>query len=130
MVPRPIAVLALLYAALTAASAATLCRITAGGLAQSPVWPSAWLALSAGAMFGLALRREWGRRMASWTAWWMILCLLATAASLISAGRPGLGLAAGFGTTAPLLVARYLSRPRVKHWFKAEASGDNATVTS
>ena len=49
MIPWTIALIALFYAVLTAASGANLLRALSGGSAQSPVVAACWLALSAAA---------------------------------------------------------------------------------
>ena len=117
MIPWPVALLTLGYGALATLSLATAWK-TLGGVIHRPlVWPLGWLALSAAVMCGLPLLKSWARRLAIAGSTLLMLTTLATAGLLVSAGRPGLGLAAALGAGVHVLIIRYLRRPAVKALF-------------
>jgi hypothetical protein len=117
MIPWPIALLALFYAALGALAAASAWQIVSG-VASRPLWPQAlWLIVSMGAVCGLPLLKSWGRWCALVGALWLAATIVAVAAWFIAMRAPLQGLIAGLSTVVPLVVVRYLTRPKVKAWF-------------
>ncbi len=117
MVPWPIALLALFYGVIATISAATVWKIVAGTVDRTLVWPLAWLAVSAGAMFGLPLLRPWGRTLAIVGSVLMAVVSLAYAGLLVLAIKPLIGLAATLLSGVHVVVIRYLRRPAVKGYF-------------
>ncbi len=117
MVPWPIALLALFYGAVAALSAATLWKITLGWVQQSAAWAVIWLACSGGAVVGLVWLRPWGRRLAIWTSWLLILSTVAVSGLLVAGKQPLAGLIVTFSTACHYLMIRYLKRPAVVRWF-------------
>ena len=115
----PIALLTLFYGCLAAMSAATVWRVMGGASHQSLLWAAGWLALSAGATYGLPLLKPWGRRLALITSAALLAATLAVSAALIASGHPGAGLAVTCTTAFHALVIRYLGRPVVKEYFVA-----------
>ena len=118
MIPLPIALLALLYGVVAATSGAALWQVVIGRSAQSFVWPSLWLTLSSGAMCGLPLLQEWGRRLAIATSALLIGATLTIAAWLVVMKRPGVALGVTVSVLCHGLAIRYLQQPRVRAWFK------------
>ena len=118
MVPWPIALLTLGYGVVAAVSSATVWKAVIGPHQPWPLWPSVWLAISAGAMIGLALLKPWGRMLAIVTSIALTLTTLAIAARCVSAGQPVAGLLAAFATSIHLLTIRYLQRPTIKRYFE------------
>ena len=118
MIPWPIAMLALFYGVIAASSGASLWKIAIGRSSQPFIWPAIWLALSAGAMCGLALLRPWGRQLAIWTSVLLMVATLAVSALLVSAGRPWIGLMVTLSAACHVMVIRYLQRPIVKSLFE------------
>ena len=117
MIPWPIALLTLFYAAVAFFSAASLWKVALGLSGQSIFWLSVWLILSAAAAAGLAYLKPWGRRFAMGTSWMLILSTLAVAALYIAASKPSIGLVITFTTACHYLMIRYLKRPAVVVWF-------------
>ena len=117
MVPWPIALLALFYGVIATISAAMVWKIVAGMVDRTLVWPLAWLAVSAGAMFGLPLLRSWGRTLAIVGSVLMAVVSLAYAGLLVLASQPLTGLAATGLAGVHVVVIRYLRRPAVKAYF-------------
>ena len=118
MVPWPIALLALFYAAIATISASTVWKIATGQAHQSLVWPVGWLALSAGAMCGLPLLRPWARHVAIAGSALTALITLAVAGLLVMGGRPLGALAATLGAGVHVLIIRYLQRQATKSYFE------------
>jgi len=120
MVPWPIALLAGLYAAIGTSSTASLAK--AG--APFSIWPWVWSAASWTLVAGLVLMRPWARKLAIWVSIFMLASSLA--AAWIAAARtwePGWSLAATGVAGLQCLIIRYLTRPRVKTWFRKEPDG-------
>ncbi|MBI2495557.1 MAG: hypothetical protein HYW10_03185, partial [Candidatus Omnitrophica bacterium] len=88
MVPAPIALLTLFYGIIATVSAASVWGIMNGSVDRPMAWPLAWLALSAGAMFGLPLLKPWARGLALAGSGLMALGTLAVAGVLVISGRP------------------------------------------
>jgi hypothetical protein len=118
MVPLPIALLALVYAAVATASAVSVWRVASGASQQQLVWPLAWLALSVAAMCGLALLRPWARRLAIIGLVVITTVVLAVAALLVMAGRPLGAIAATSAAALHVVMIRYLQRPSVRAYFQ------------
>jgi hypothetical protein len=118
MVPWPIALIAVVYAAVGTVAAAQWWQALLRG--SSGVWVSgAWAALLGVVVAGLAFLQPWARRLAVWTSVLLMvsgLALAVMAAILVPpSGRQslmGTGLA-----SVQLFIIRYLTRPRVKAWF-------------
>ena len=117
MIPIPIALLALFYAVIAAASGAAVWRVVTGTSTQSILWPAAWLALSLSAMFGLALLRPWSRSVAIIGFAALCAVTLGVAGLMVAGGRPGAGLMATLIVGFYVLAIRYLQRPSVKTYF-------------
>ncbi|HEX9780224.1 MAG TPA: hypothetical protein VGB20_03325 [bacterium] len=117
MVPLPIALLACAFAALSAVSAVSLWKTSAGLAEGSPLGPLVWLAGSLAAMCGLALLRPWGRLMAVAGAVVLMLLGLAVGGVQVASGRPADALLATCFGGAQVIVIRYLRRPDVKRYF-------------
>jgi len=120
MVPLPIALLSIFYGVVAALAAAMAWKIALGRLHQPIAWALVWLFCSGGAALGLAQLKPWGRKLAIWTSWLLILSTLAISGLLVVARRPGLGLAVTFSTACYYLMIRYLKRPGVIAWFGEE----------
>ena len=119
MVPWPVALLTLFYAAIATMSASTVWKIVTGQTHQPLVWPVGWLALSTSAMCGLPLLRPWARGVAIAGSALMALITLAVAGLLVRAGRPVGGLVATLAASVHLVIIRYLRRPSVKAYFSS-----------
>lgn len=117
MIPWPIALLSLFYAAVAFYSAASLWKVALGLSHQSAFWLCVWLMLSASAAAGLVWLKPWGRRFAMGTSWLLILSTLAVSALYIAAGKPLVGLFITVTTACHYLMIRYLKRPAVAVWF-------------
>ncbi len=117
MVPWPIALLTMFYGAIASLSAATMWRVVSGASDRPLIWPSIWLALSAGVMFGLPLLKAWARRLAIVASVLLMLSTLGVAGRIVMAGRPLIGLLATVGAAIHVIVIRYLQRPAVRAWF-------------
>jgi len=117
--PWPIAVLTLWYAAIAAASGATLWQQLQRGIASSVWWPALWCGLSAALVLGLALLKPWARRLAVASSMLTAVGALSAAGlALLGAGpRPLASLVATGVGSAHLVLIRYLTRPHVKAWF-------------
>ena len=119
MIPWSVALIALAYAAIASASAATLVKIAEGRASQPVFWPALWLAVSLTLLVGLAQMKPWARRLAIWSS----VLIASGAAGIASASiarpvpEPGWALAATGAASLQLLIIRYLTRPRVKAWF-------------
>jgi len=123
MLPRSIAILALYFGAIAAVSSAKLLRILQGAEAGAAVWQVVWLGLSSGAVYGLAMLKPWGRRLAVWTAALLMAFLLALSAMLVLVARETkTGFALACAAALQMLVVRYLGRASVKRLFGAGAS--------
>ena len=122
MVPWPIALLAVFYAVVATLSASTAWKIAAGTVARPLIWPLAWLIVSGGAVFGLALLKPWGRMLTILASLAMALTTLALAGLLVSAGRPLGALLAAVVAGGHMLVIRYLQRPVVKAYFSSQVA--------
>ncbi len=121
MIPWPIALLALFYGVNATVSAATAWKIVFGAVDRPLLWPLAWLAVSAGAMFGLALLRPWGRVLAITGLVLIAVVALTYAGLFVMAGRPLAGLAATGLAGVQVVVIRYVRRPMVKALFTHKA---------
>lgn len=117
MVPWPIALLALFYGVIASASAATTWKAISGVADRSPVWPLAWLALSASLMCGLPLLKPWARTLAMAASTLLVLVTLSMAGLFVMGGQPLIGLLATMGTAVHVIAIRYLQRPTVKAYF-------------
>ena len=117
MIPWPIALLAVFYAVVATLSAATVWKITVGTVARPLIWPLAWLIVSGGAVFGLALLKSWGRVLTIVASVGMAVTSLAIAALLVRASRPVAALLSTLVAGGHMLVIRYLQRPAVKAYF-------------
>ena len=126
MIPWPIALLTLFYGILAASSGASLWKIVIGASRQPFLWPLMWLAVSVGAMCGLALLRPWGRRLAIWASALLMVATLAVSALLVSAGRPVIGLMVALSASCHVMVIRYLQRPIVKALFEQGTAAGSA----
>lgn len=117
MVPWPIALLSLFYGVIAAASAANAWKAVQGISRQPVLWPLLWLAVSAGAMCGLALLRPWGRVLA--VAGFTALCVvaLAVAGVLVTSAHPLAAIAAAVAAGLHIMAIRYLQRATVKALF-------------
>jgi len=125
MIPWPIALLCLFYAALTAASAAAVWKIATGASGQPLVWAAAWLSLSCAVMCGLPLLKAWARTLAVFGAILMAALSLAVAGLLVISGRPMEALLATLAAGVHVLIIRYLRRPAVRAMFSAERAADH-----
>ena len=117
MVPLPIGLLTLMYAGIVAAASASIWGRLIGRGEASLVWSAGWLAVSLGAVCGLALLRPWGRRLAMWGFAGLMATTLAMAAQQIAGGRPVAALATAITAGLQYLGIRYLRRPHVRAWF-------------
>ena len=88
MVPLPIGLLALFYAGIVAAASASLWDHLVGRSGASLAWSAGWLAVSLGAVCGLALLRPWGRRLAMWGFAGLMATTLAMAAQQVAVEQP------------------------------------------
>ena len=118
MIPIPIALLALFYAVIAAASGVSVWRVVIGASRQSILWPAGWLALSLSAMFGLALLKPWSRSVAIIGFSALCAVTLGVAGLMVAGGHPGTGLMATFIVGFYVLAIRYLQRPSVKTYFE------------
>jgi hypothetical protein len=120
MIPWPIALLSLFYAAIATLAGATTYQILTGAAQRQLLWQVLWLICAAGAALGLALLKPWGRTLAIWTSLALMAVLLAVAGLLAApAQEPGLGLVVACTAGLQYLAVRYLRRPSVKAWFEA-----------
>lgn len=119
MIPWPIGLLVLFYGAVAALSAALLWKGLLGMPHQSMAWALVWLVLSGGATLGLSRMRLWGRRLAIYTSWLLIISTLAASAVFVAAARPAVGLVITFSSALHYLMIRYLKRPTVVAWFNS-----------
>ena len=117
MIPVPIALLALFYAVIAAASGVSVWRVVIGASRQSILWPAAWLALSLCAMFGLALLKPWSRTVAIIGFSALCAVTLGVAGLMVASHRPIGGLIAALFSGMYLLGIRYLQRPSTKAYF-------------
>ena len=117
MVPWPIALIAIWYGMMSAASGAMLWKIAIGLLERSIIWPGMWFALSLSTMCGLALMKPWARVLAVVGAAVFTIVCLAMAGLLVMAGRPFGGFVATLAAGVQVVVMRYLRRPHVKTYF-------------
>lgn len=121
MIPWPIALLSLFYAAIATLAGATVYRILTGAAERQLLWQALWLVSAGGAALGLALLKPWGRKLAMWTSLALMAVLLAFAGLLaVPAQEPGWGLLVACVAGMQYLAVRYLRRPMVKAWFEAE----------
>jgi hypothetical protein len=118
MIPIPIALLALFYAVIATASGVSVWKVITGTSTQSILWPAAWLALSLGAMFGLALLKPWSRSVAIIGFAALCAVTLGVAGLMVAGGRPGTGLFATLIVGFYVLAIRYLQRPATKAYFE------------
>ena len=122
MIPWPIALLSLFYAAVATLAGATIYQILIGEAQRQLFWQALWLASAAGAALGLALLKPWGRQLAIWTSLALMAAFLAIAGMLVvPAQHPGLGLIVACVAGVQYLAVRYLRRPDVKAWFTVKA---------
>ena len=130
MVPRPVAALTCLFAAVATVSGTILWKIMTGALQQSTLWPAAWLLLSVAATVGLPLMRPWAWRVALIGLVWMVLATLGTAWMFVVSGRPLVGLAATFAAGTLLVVIRYFRRRAIRAWFVGTTPSMRGTEAS
>ena len=121
MIPWPIALLSLFYAAVAASSTSTLWRVAVGQLHRSVVWPAIWFTASAALVMGLAFLKPWARTLAVWSSTVMVATSLGAAGLAIVRAHPEpwQSLCATGIAGAHLMVIRYLTRPHVRVWFGA-----------
>ena len=119
MVPWSIALLALWYAGLATASAATLWKLGQEQVHGAVLWPSVWCGVSAILVVGLAWLKPWARKLAIWSSGFILLGALANAGLAIAQAtpQPMRSLWATGIASIQLVVMRYLTRPHVKAWF-------------
>ena len=119
MIPWPIALLVILYAAIATASAASAWRAWQGWEAHSVWWPVFWMIACGAVALGLAWLKPWARAAAVWLSVLLVAGSLGSAWLAIAAARPApaQGIAATLIAGAHLVVIRYLTRPRVTGWF-------------
>lgn len=117
MIPVPVALLALFYAVIATMSGVSAWNVVTGASHQSIVWPLAWLALSASAMYGLALLRSWGRTVAIIGFVALAVVTLSFAALLVAGRQAGAALLTTFTAGLYVLGIRYLQHPLVKTYF-------------
>ena len=127
MIPWPIALLTLFYGVIAAASASASWQVMTGA-AHRPLVPQLlWLLVSGGAMLGLPLLRSWGRRLAIWTSFALMVVMLSVAGILVlAAHHVGTGLLMASGSGLHMLAIRYLSLPSVKIYFSLASDGRGA----
>ncbi|MBI4004284.1 MAG: hypothetical protein HY353_04610 [Candidatus Omnitrophica bacterium] len=123
MIPVPIALLALFYAVIAAASGAAVWRVVIGTSTQSILWPAGWLTLSLSAMFGLALLKPWSRSVAIIGFAALCAVTLGVAGLMVATQRPIGGLIAALFSGMYLLGIRYLQRPSTKAYFGSSEFG-------
>src|SRR3989338_2677032 len=116
MVPLPIGLLTLMYAGIVAAASASIWGRLIGRSEASLVWSAGWLAVSLGAVCGLALLRRWGRRLAMWGFAGLMATTLAMAAHQIAGGPPVAALATAITAGLQYLGIRYLRRTHGRAW--------------
>ena len=123
MVPWPIALLAVFYALIATASAASVWRIISGMSHQALGWPLGWLAASSAAVYGLVLLRSWARRLA--LIGFIALCVIALAVAGLSvtSGAPVGGLLSTLIAGGYVVAIRYLQRPSTKAYFGSSEFG-------
>lgn len=121
MIPWPIALLVLIYAAVATASAASAWRALQGWEAHPVWWPAFWMAAFGAAALGLACLKPWARTAAVWLSVLLVAGSLGSAWLAIASARPNPthSMTATLIAGAHLVVIRYLTRPRVKQWFVA-----------
>ena len=120
MVPWPIAMLCVAYAALATSSAAALWKAWhEQAVRHSLLWPGVWGVVSTLLVIGLAWLKPWARRLAVWTSVLLMLGSLGVAGMVIVQPRPQPvhSLFATGMAGVQLLLIRYLTRPHVKQWF-------------
>ena len=117
MIPWPIALLALFFAVIATASGASVWKVVTGVSKQPVVWPLGWLALSASAMYGLALLKPWARTVGIIGFWALAAVTLGIAGIMVATGRPWSGLFATVIAGSYVLAIRYLQRPVTKAYF-------------
>ena len=131
MTPWPIALLAALYAVLATCSLAGVWRLLAEGQVGGELaWSLLWTVLSTASMLGLALMRPWGRRLTVWTSMLLMGSSLCAAWYAVTqpVPQPRWSFAATGLASLQFVVMRYLTRPKVKHWFSmasAESLANN-----
>ena len=121
MIPVPVALLSLFYAVITAMSGVSVWKVVTGASHQSILWPLAWLALSASAMYGLALLKPWARTVGIIGFWALAAVTLGIAGIMVATGRPWSGLFATVIAGSYVLAIRYLQRPSVRAHFTEHA---------
>lgn len=120
MIPWPIALLCGFYTAVaTFAAAAAWKGLHHDGPAAISL-SAAWVAISAVVVFGLAYMKPWSRKLAVWVSTALLLSSLATAVWSIfqSPPQPSRSMIATGLASVYLVAIRYLTRPKVKVWFK------------
>jgi hypothetical protein len=117
MVPVPIALLALFYAVIATMSGVSVWKVATGVSHQSLIWPLGWFALSASAVYGLALLKSWGRTVAIIGFIALATVTLSFAALLVAGRQAGAALLTTFTAGLYVLGIRYLQRPAIKAYF-------------
>lgn len=117
MVPWPIAILSLFYAAVATCSGVAVWRAATGASTQALLWPAVWLAISGGITVGLPLLKPWARPLAVVGSVLLMVTTLAIATLLVRAGRPVGGLATALSAGVHMVAIRYLQRPSVTAYF-------------
>ena len=123
MIPVPIALLALFYAVIATMSGVSVWNVVTGTSRQPIVWPLAWLALSASAMYGLALLKSWGRPVAIIGFVALAVVTLSFAGLLVAGRHAGEALLTTFTAGLYVLAIRYLQRSSIKAYFLRGAHG-------
>ena len=123
MLPVPIALLALFYAVIATMSGVSAWKVVTGASRQSILWPVAWLALSASAMYGLALLKPWARTVAIIGFVALAVVTLSFAALLVAGRQAGAALFTTFTAGLYVLGIRYLQRPITKTYFGSSEFG-------
>jgi len=116
MIPWPIAVLSTWFGILAACAAFNALTTSLIGVA---VWSWLWCGVAFLTTITLATMRVWARRMAVGVAvFFMAGALLAALGTAMLAQHPLRILVSTAMAGVHLIVARYLTRPRVKAWFE------------
>ena len=123
MIPIPVALLALFYAVIATMSGVSAWKVVTGASRQLIVWPLAWLALSASAMYGLALLKAWGRPVAIIGFVALAVVTLSFAGLLVAGRHAGEALLTTFTAGLYVLAIRYLQRSSIKACFLRGAHG-------
>ena len=119
MIPWPIALLVIWYAAIATAAAAKLWQMGPALASQSGWWIGLWAGLSLVLVIGLAWLKPWARMAAIGGSLLMTVGAILGALRAVAQVPPSMSqsLTAMAVASVNLVVIRYLTRPHVKAWF-------------